>query len=134
MDILEGLVTLPACPEQAGGLATPRPPAEITGGSATEVLAGAARVITSEASDVTDAFIKGAYHILALAVNHNVKYAVFKERSPSCGCSYTYDGTFNGKLIRGPGVATALLRENGIIVYSDEQLQAYQSIRETLFK
>lgn len=102
------------CPEVAGGLPVPRPPAEIV----------ADRVITQQQVDVTDAFNKGAHAALDLCLQHNIKFALLKARSPSCGNEEIYSGQFNGNLIPGMGVTTKLLNENGITVYSEEQLPA----------
>lgn len=100
------------CPEVAGGLPTPRPPAEIRGD----------RVVNVRGVDVTEPFRRGAEMALALAKQHGVAFALLKERSPSCGSSWIYDGTFTGTKIPGEGVTAALLRQNGIPVFSEEQL------------
>lgn len=108
------------CPEVMGGLSTPRVPAEITGGTAEDVIDGKAQVITKDGADVTEAFLAGAYQALALAKENKVSVAILKERSPSCGSCLIYDGTFAGKQILGAGITTALLRRHGIRVYSEE--------------
>lgn len=104
------------CPECLGGLSIPREPAEIVGGSAEDVLAGHARVLTKSGVDVTEAFVQGAYAALEFCKIHGIKEAILKAKSPSCGCGMIYDGTFSGHLIAGNGVAAALLRQNGIAV------------------
>ena len=104
---------IPACPEMLGGLGTPRPPAEKTGD----------RILTREGRDVTDAFERGAHAVAELA-GDEVRVAILKENSPSCGSSFVYDGTFSGAKIPGEGVTAALLRQRGIAVFSDEQLDA----------
>jgi uncharacterized protein YbbK (DUF523 family) len=109
------------CPEVDGGFGTPRPPAEIVGGSGDDVLAGRARVVTSEGTDVTDAYLAGARHALAIAERSGAKSAVLKARSPSCGHGAIYDGTFSGTTAPGDGVTAALLRAHGIDVVSDEE-------------
>ncbi len=101
---------IPVCPEQLGGLATPRPPAERVG----------ARVCASNGADVTGAFFRGAQETLRLARLLGCKTAILKSRSPSCGSRQIYDGTFTGTLVSGEGVTTALLRQNGLAVYSEE--------------
>lgn len=116
-----GLI-VPACPEQLGGSPTPRPPAEIKGGSGADVLAGLSRVYTNEGEDVTALFIEGAREVLDLCRRFRVKAAILKERSPSCGCNLIYDGTFQGVRINGQGVTAALLASGGIPVYSEEEL------------
>ena len=94
------------CPEQLGGLTTPRVPAEIIGG----------RVFTKDNADVTDAFFRGANEVLAICKKFNCDKAILKSNSPSCGCGKIYDGNFNGTLIGGDGVTAALLKEHGIEV------------------
>jgi uncharacterized protein YbbK (DUF523 family) len=111
------------CPEVDGGLGTPRPPAEIVGGSGGDVLAGRARVVTSDGTDVTDAYVAGACRALAMAERSGAKIAVLKARSPSCGHEEIYDGTFSGRTRPGDGVTAALLRAHGIDVLSDEEIE-----------
>lgn len=110
------------CPEVAGGLPVPRPPAEIVGGSGGDVLDGRARVLTVAGEDVTDAFLRGAEVALALVRRYGVRLAVMKARSPSCGPSGIYDGTHSGRLVAGEGVAVALLRRAGVMVVSEEEM------------
>lgn len=114
---------VPSCPETAGGLFTPRPPAEIKGGSGKGVLDGSARVITRD-KDVTANFIAGARAVLALAKEERISIALLKENSPSCGSSFIYNGSFSGTLIPGMGVATALLQHHGIIVFGENDIDA----------
>ena len=115
---IEGLVraglALPVCPEQLGGLPTPRPPAEIQGGDGHDVLAGKARVINERGEDVTAAYIRGDRETLHLARLFGATEALLKGRSPSCGRDLIYDGTFQRKLRSGPGVTAACLQEAGI--------------------
>ncbi len=106
------------CPEQAGGLSTPRPPAEIVGGDGGAVLDGKAKVMTVDGRDVTEAYLRGAYHTLAVAQSQAVTQVILKARSPACGCGNIYDGTFSGTLTSGDGVTTALLKRHGITVTS----------------
>ncbi|AEF94011.1 protein of unknown function DUF523 [Desulfotomaculum nigrificans CO-1-SRB] len=113
---------IPVCPEQLGGLTTPRPAAEIKGGSGADVLKGMARVYNKEGVDVTESFIIGAQEILKICRLYSVKAAILKERSPSCGCNMIYDGTFQSVRLPGQGVAAALLAANAIPVYSEEEL------------
>lgn len=113
---------LPVCPEVMGGLATPRPPAEIVGGSGNDVIGGLCRICTEAGADVTEAFLTGARKALALARAHHVRFAVLKESSPSCGSHTIYDGTFSGVKREGEGAAAALLRANGITVYSEKEI------------
>ena len=102
---------VPLCPEQLGGLATPRIPAQITGGSGEDVLVGRARVINEEGEDVTEAFLRGAHEALALCRRLGVTEVHLKARSPSCGAGQIYRGR---ALVPGQGVAAALLAREGL--------------------
>jgi uncharacterized protein YbbK (DUF523 family) len=113
---------IPVCPEELGGLPIPRPPSEIVGGDGADVLAGKAKVVNQQGEDVTPHFLKGAAEVFKIAQAHNVKKAVLKTRSPSCGCGEIYDGTFSGKTRPGDGVTTALLKQNGIEVVGEGDL------------
>lgn len=124
---------IPVCPEVLGGLSIPRPPAEIRGegsgnaegtGPGSLVLANAARVETEQGVDVTDAYRKGAAETLRIAQDVGVKLVVFKEKSPACGVHTVGDGSFRGRLRPGSGVATALLRQNGIEVINEDEFKA----------
>lgn len=117
----DGLM-IPVCPEQLGGLTTPRPPAELQLGDGNAVLRGTARVITRCGRDVTTQFLAGAQEVCRFARFHRAIAAILKERSPSCGCFQIYDGSFSGQRRPGPGVATALLQAQGIAIYSEEVL------------
>ncbi|RJX29277.1 MAG: DUF523 domain-containing protein [Dethiobacter sp.] len=117
---LEKLV--PVCPEQLGGLPTPRFPAEIQGGQGEDVLKGTALVLNTAGDNVTEFFLQGAREILSLANLYQVEGAFLKDGSPSCGSCYTYDGTFSGRRCPGTGVTAALLRENGIPLFNEKQL------------
>ncbi|WAF86161.1 DUF523 domain-containing protein [Metapseudomonas otitidis] len=122
----EGRV-VPVCPEVEGGLPTPRPPAEIPGGQGLQVLEGQARVMTDGGEDVTTAFVAGARLALELVRRHGIAVAVLKARSPSCGNEEAYDGTFTGARIPGEGVTAALLRQAGVRVFNETQLEAAQA-------
>ena len=110
------------CPEVAGGLPTPRAPAEIPGGQGLDVLNGKAPVMTSEGEDVTAAFMDGAQQALALVNRHGSRIAILKANSPSCGNVQTYDGSFSGVKVEGQGVTAALLAGAGVQVFSELQL------------
>ncbi|MEA3339346.1 MAG: DUF523 domain-containing protein, partial [Chloroflexota bacterium] len=112
----------PICPEAAGGLPTPRPPAEIVGGDGNDVLDGRARVLTAAGEDVTAAYVRGAECALAVAQRYGVAGAILKQRSPSCGSGCIYDGAHTGKLRAGQGVTAALLRRYGIAIWSENNL------------
>lgn len=107
---------VPICPEEVGGLSTPRLPAEIVGGDGFDVLDGKAKVINIVGDDVTDQFIQGAQQALQLAQSFGVTEAILKEKSPSCGSQIIYDGSFQGKKLAGSGVTAALLQRHGIKV------------------
>lgn len=106
---------IPFCPEEAGGLSTPRPPSEIVSTSPLQL-------INNQNVDVTKEFIKGAKETLYLAKKEGIKKALLKANSPSCSSSFVYDGSFSGKLVAKEGVTTMLLRKNGIEVF-DEKLK-----------
>lgn len=125
----EGRV-VPLCPEVAGGLPTPRPPAEIPGGQGAAVLDGQAQVVTVTGLDVSEAFLAGARQALALVREHGIRVAVLKAGSPSCGNRLTYDGTFSGVKVPGEGVTTALLRREGVLVFSELELEDAQRALE----
>ncbi|WP_320044945.1 DUF523 domain-containing protein [uncultured Desulfobacter sp.] len=112
---------VPVCPEMDGGLPVPRPPAEISFGGGPGVWAGKARVMTGQA-DVTQFFIKGAQAALDKALSCGIKTALLKQKSPSCGSCRIYDGCFSRSLVDGMGVTTALLRQNGILVFGEDQI------------
>jgi len=110
------------CPEVAGGMPIPRPPAEIDPGkNAASVLAGRARVVAVTGDDVTAPFVRGAHEALAAAQARGIRMAVLKEGSPSCGSSYVYDGHFAGRRQPGMGVTAQLLRGAGVHVFSEHQ-------------
>ena len=92
------------CPEVMGGLTTPRTACEIVGD----------KVVSKTGEDKTKQYKNGAVAVLALCKLHGIKKAILKEKSPSCGCEFVYDGTFTGNLIKGKGVTAALLIQNGI--------------------
>jgi len=102
---------VPMCPEQLGGLGTPRAAAELSGGDGLAVLRGEARVRTRTGRDVTACFLRGAGEALRLAKLTGARVAVLKEKSPSCGTCAVYR---DGRLVEGRGVTAALLAEYGI--------------------
>lgn len=108
---------VPVCPEQLGGLPTPRPPAERVGGE----------VRTKYGVDVTEPYCRGAEEAVALARLLDCPCAVLKARSPSCGSGTIYDGTFTGTLVPGDGVAAAALKEAGVAVFTEEEGEALQA-------
>lgn len=102
---------LALCPEIEGGLPVPRHPCEIQN----------KKVINNLGEDKTVNFVEGGEKTLELCKKHKIKKAILKEKSPSCGSSFIYDGTFTKTLIPGQGITTKLLTENGIEVLSDEE-------------
>jgi uncharacterized protein YbbK (DUF523 family) len=112
-----GLEAVPFCPEEHGGLGTPRPPAWIERESAAAVLDGRDRVVTDAGVDVTAEFVRGAEGALALCAQHAIRSAFLKARSPSCGSCHTHVA---GSLVEGRGVTAELLHRHGIDVTSVE--------------
>lgn len=107
-----------ACPEQLGGLSTPRDPSEIIKDNKIKEY----KVISNKGTDVTEKFIKGANETLKIAQLYNCNEAIMKDGSPSCGSKYIYDGSFVGKKIPGEGITSSLLRKNNIKVISEKEL------------
>ncbi len=101
---------IPVCPEQLGGLPTPRSPAEQRG----------ERIVTKTGEDVTALFRKGAEEALRIALLAGCDGAILKARSPSCGSGKVYDGTFSRRLVDGDGVFACLLKKNGIEVIAED--------------
>ncbi len=122
----EGRV-VPLCPEVAGGLPTPRAPAEIAGGQGAQVLDGRIPVLTVDGEDVSAAFVAGAEQALALVAQHAIGIALLKARSPSCGNRENYDGSFSGIKVAGEGVTAAALCRAGVQVFSEEELAAAEA-------
>lgn len=102
------------CPEVAGGLSVPREPAEQQPNSK--------NIITISGCNVSEQFNNGAKQALALCNQHNIRFAILKESSPSCGSAMIYDGSFSNKKIPGQGVTSKLLTEAGIRVFSENNL------------
>lgn len=146
---------LPICPEQLGGLPTPRIPAEIIGGTARDLLDAypfileddvdniksnieeslnpedlaadsqdsiSVRVVNEAGKDITANFLKGAREVSRLAKRAGARAAILKARSPSCGCGQIYNGTFSNCKVSGDGITAALLKKQGIKVYTEEQI------------
>ncbi len=113
-------ILVPLCPEQLGGLPTPRLPAEISGGN----------VVNINGADVTENFLRGAKEALKFAKIYNVEKAILKDGSPSCGSNYIYNGTFSGIKTKGKGIAARLFLENGISVYSEKEIDKFLNEEE----
>lgn len=110
------------CPEQLGGLSTPRYPAEIINGDGYSVINNESKIVDKNNKDVSSEFIKGANESLKIAQIYRCREAILKEGSPSCGSNFIYDGSFSGKKISGVGTTTALFRKNGIKVINETEL------------
>lgn len=108
-ELAKHYILIPVCPEVEGGLSTPRLPCELQG----------EKVIRSDGKNMTAPYIDGAEIALGLCKKYGCKAAVLKEKSPSCGKSFVYDGTFSGTLKEGQGVTAKLLYENGIPLYNE---------------
>ncbi|MHB8346060.1 MAG: 2-thiouracil desulfurase family protein [Acidiferrobacterales bacterium] len=121
------------CPEVAGGLPVPRPRSEIAAAAdSMSVLAGTAKVIDASGRDVSEYFIRGAGRALELAQAKNIRIAILKDGSPSCGTSVISDGTFTGTRIPAPGVTAARLCQAGIRVFSEDQITEADAFLQTL--
>lgn len=112
LDLMPEKVLIPVCPEQLGGLDTPRTPSEVQGD----------QVVNQAGENLTKQFERGAGKTLKLAELMGCKKAILKQRSPSCGNGLRYDGTFSGKVIEGDGITARLLKDNGIEVVTEEDL------------
>ena len=110
--LMEKHTLIPACPEQLGGLTTPRNPSERIED----------RVMMDSGEDVTAQYRRGAEQALGLARLFGCEAAILKERSPSCGCGSIYDGTFSGALAEGDGVTTELFKAKGVPVYGESRV------------
>ncbi len=133
LELGEKVPLVPVCPEQLGGLPTPRVGAEISGGAGKQVLEKKARVVNHQGEEVTSYFLKGAAETLRLAEIMGSNMAILKSHSPSCGSGFIYSGEFDGKLKEGDGVTAALLKEKGLLVlneniFSDNQKGKEESI------
>ncbi len=110
LELLKKGEAILVCPEQLGGLETPRNPSEI------KIVNGEVKVFMNDGKDVTENYKRGAEEVLKLALELNIKKAIFRKKSPSCGCGEIYDGTFTNTLTKGNGITASLLIENGIEV------------------
>lgn len=102
------------CPEVSGGLSTPRVAAELQSNG---------QVLTQDNQDVSAQFQLGAEKTLALCLTHDIKIAILKQSSPSCGNTTIYDGSFTGVKIEGKGITCQHLEQHGIKVFSEQQLE-----------
>ncbi len=113
------LYLIPICPEQWGGLPTPRSPAQFSGGTGRDLIQGKARILNEEGEEITHYLLKAAKEILKLVGLFDIKIAIFKDRSPACGVEQVYR---DGKIVSGEGVVTSALRTRGVKVLSGDSL------------
>jgi uncharacterized protein YbbK (DUF523 family) len=125
MDILCDNEIYSFCPEVSAGLGTPRIPAEIV--SATKPF----KVERSNEEDVTIPFLIGAKNALDICKDEDIKVALLKSKSPSCGNLKIYDGTFSNTLVDGQGLTARLLEENGVAIFNETQLEELKKFIET---
>lgn len=117
IELIKGHNYMPVCPEITAGFPAPRPPAEIRDG----------RVYNDKGVDLTDLFNKGAEEVfleakkMAEELGEEIEMAILKAKSPTCGSSVIYDGTFSHIVVEGDGVFAKLLKDNGIKVISEEE-------------
>ncbi len=122
LSLLERHVLVPFCPEQLGGLPTPREKSEIQGGKG---YAEGVRVVTESGRDVTENYIRGALETLKLARLFKPDLIILKSKSPACGLGEVYDGTFSGKLVKGDGVTAYHLKREGYKLITEKDLGRY---------
>jgi len=115
IELLKAHTLIPVCPEQLGGLPTPRPPVEWQ----------RERAMNNQETDCTMQFHRGAEEALRIAQLYDCKLAVLKAKSPSCGNRQIYDGTFSGVLVDGAGGTAKLLQEHGITVINETEVEQY---------
>lgn len=111
--LIDNFNIISVCPECMGGLPTPRSPSERVKN----------QVLSKEGKDVTYEFMKGAKRAVDLAKSTHCKFAILKEKSPSCGSHYIYDGSFTGNVIKGNGITAELLKKNGLECYSEDEIE-----------
>ncbi|NLF95239.1 MAG: DUF523 domain-containing protein [Candidatus Riflebacteria bacterium] len=124
--LFERYLLLPVCPEQLGGMPTPRIPCELQN-DAVAVLDGRGKVLNRSGADMTVCFVNGAEETLRFARLHGAELAVLKSRSPSCGIREVYDGTFSGRLVGGSGVTAQLLASSGLRLL--DEVQFYDALK-----
>lgn len=119
IDVLKQLVdsglAIAVCPEVLGGMSIPRDPCEIVEG----------QVVSNQGVDCTKEYLLGASRVLALIKKHDIKVALLKSKSPSCGKGTIYDGSFSHQLVNGDGITTKILELNGVMVYNEDTLDEF---------
>lgn len=126
LELLKSGKAIPVCPEQLGGLPTPRTPCEICTDEN-----GNRKVMSKLGRDCTSEFYEGAEKSLNIAKVLGVKKAILKAKSPSCGCGQIYDGTFSGRLVEGNGITAELLMRNGIEVITEKDEEELEKLLES---
>jgi uncharacterized protein YbbK (DUF523 family) len=116
LNFLKDYEIIKVCPEVMGGLNIPRSPAEIKDD----------KVINQDGVDVTKEFYEGAFKTLQIALDNDIKFAILKKNSPSCGYGQIYDGTFSHTLTKGDGITSMLLRKYGVIVLNEDNYREYK--------
>ena len=111
--LLEKYELVPFCPEVEGGLPIPRVPSEIKKG----------KVFNKEGKDVTRNFVEGAKLALNICQYLDIKIAILKDGSPSCGVSEIHSGNFDNRMVKGKGITASLLEQHGVKVYSEKQIE-----------
>lgn len=120
---------VPICPETMAGLLVPRVPCEIEPGkTALDVLEGKAKIIGQDGRDYTDDYLFGAQASVNLAKRNQVRLAILKQRSPSCGTRQIYDGHFTSNLVDGTGITALLLQRAGVRVFDETQLDEVEAL------
>lgn len=131
--LLKGNCAITLCPEMLSGMGIPRGPFEIKGGSGKDVIDGNAKIISKEGTDFTKEFIDGcdrALDIIRTDIEEDkISFAILCEKSPSCGVSRIYDGSFEGKKIKGEGIFTSMLQEKGIKCISSDDLDNFHNLK-----
>jgi len=128
-----GAFILPICPEQMGGMPTPRVPSELQN-TAAEIFEGKGRILNRNGEDVTGCFLKGAREAAYLAQMFSAKLAVLKSKSPSCGIKKIYDGNFSGRLIESRGMTAQALYDSGLRLFDEKDLDETEEIEHLLFQ
>jgi uncharacterized protein YbbK (DUF523 family) len=113
------ILPVPVCPEQLGGLSTPRPPCSFVQGDGADILAGGGLLLNPAGESMNEVFCRGAQQTARIAQLARCREAILKERSPSCG---VHQIVRQGKPVAGQGVAAALLSQLGLTLRSEESL------------
>lgn len=126
----DNFILIPVCPEQLGGLSTPRTPSELQN-KAADIIAGRGKVLAHDGVDVTSQFIKGGKEALRLARMYQAKSAILKQKSPSCGSLEVHDGSATGTIIDGRGITAELFVREGIRIFDEDNWKEAFQFRES---